>query len=74
MKQEKIPQEHVISRSPFPASKKIWVKGQLHDIEVAMREVSLSDTKIHNGFGLTELNAPVTIYDTGILMLMLILM
>ncbi|HMI01993.1 MAG TPA: phosphomethylpyrimidine synthase ThiC [Pedobacter sp.] len=65
MKQEKIPQEHVISRSPFPASKKIWVKGQLHDIEVAMREVSLSDTKIHNGFGLTELNAPVTIYDTS---------
>lgn len=65
MKQEKIPQEHVISRSPFPASKKIWVKGQLHDIEVAMREVSLSDTKIHNGFGLTEPNAPVTIYDTS---------
>jgi phosphomethylpyrimidine synthase len=65
MKQEKIPQEHVISRSPFPASKKIWVKGQLHDIEVAMREVSLSDTKIHNSFGLTEPNAPVTIYDTS---------
>jgi phosphomethylpyrimidine synthase len=65
MKQEKIPQEHVISRSPFPASKKIWVKGQLHNIEVAMREVSLSETKIHNGFGLTEPNAPVTIYDTS---------
>lgn len=65
MKQEKISQEHVISRSPFPASKKIWVKGQLHDIEVAMREVSLSDTKIHNSFGLTEPNAPVTIYDTS---------
>jgi phosphomethylpyrimidine synthase len=65
MKQEKLPNEQVISRSPFPASRKIYVKGQLHDIEVAMREVQLSDTKIHNGFGLTEPNRPVTIYDTS---------
>jgi phosphomethylpyrimidine synthase len=65
MKQEKLPNEQVISRSPFPASRKIYVKGQLHDIEVAMREVQLSDTKIHNSFGLTEPNRPVTIYDTS---------
>jgi len=54
-----------ISRDPFPASKKVFVKGQLHDIRVAMREISLTDTKIHNGFGLTESNAPVTVYDTS---------
>jgi phosphomethylpyrimidine synthase len=54
-----------ISRDPFPASKKVFVKGQLHDIEVAMRKISLTETKIHNGFGLTEPNAPVTVYDTS---------
>jgi len=65
MKVEKTPDDQVISRTPFPASRKIFVKGQLHDIEVAMREISLSETKIHNGFGLTEKNPPVTIYDTS---------
>lgn len=65
MKSEKTPTEEVISRRPFPASRKIFVKGQLHDIEVAMREISLSDTKIHNGFGLTEPNPAVTVYDTS---------
>ncbi len=65
MKAEKIPNQQLITTSPFPASKKIFVKGQLHNIEVAMREVTLSETKIHNGFGLTEPNPPVTIYDTS---------
>lgn len=55
----------IISREPFPASRKIYVKGQLHDIDVAMREISLTETKVHNGFGLTEPNAPVTVYDTS---------
>ncbi len=65
MKVEKTPTEQVISRTPFPASRKIHVKGQIHDIQVAMREISLSETKIHNGFGLTEPNPPVTVYDTS---------
>jgi phosphomethylpyrimidine synthase len=65
MKTEKTPNQEVISRTPFPASRKIFVKGQLHPVEVAMREISLSETKIHNGFGLTEQNPPVTIYDTS---------
>ena len=65
MKTEKIPNEQVISRTPFPASRKVYVKGQLHNIEVAMREVSLSETKLHGRFGETEPNAPVTIYDTS---------
>lgn len=65
MKTEKIPNEQVISRTPLPASRKVYVKGLLHNIEVAMREVSLSDTKLHGRFGETEPNAPVTIYDTS---------
>ena len=65
MKTEKTPGEQVISRTPFPASRKVYVKGQIHNIEVAMREVGLSDTKLHGRFGETEPNAPVTIYDTS---------
>ncbi|RAJ29574.1 phosphomethylpyrimidine synthase ThiC [Pedobacter cryoconitis] len=65
MKVEKIPDGQVISRKPFPASRKVFVKGELHNIEVAMREISLSETKIHNGFGLTEKNPSVTVYDTS---------
>ena len=65
MKTEKQPGEQTISRAPFPASKKVFVKGQIHEIEVAMREVSLSDTQLHGRFGETEPNAPVTLYDTS---------
>ena len=65
MKKEKTPTDEAISRSPFPASRKVYVKGQLHNIDVAMREVVLSDTKVHGGFGETEPNFPVTIYDTS---------
>ncbi len=55
----------MISRDPFPASEKIYVKGNLHNIEVAMRKISLTETRVHNGFGLTEKNAAVTVYDTS---------
>lgn len=63
MKQEKIPGEQLITRTPFPNSKKIYVKGSQPDIAVAMREVSLSDT-IANGRSISK-NAPVTVYDTS---------
>src|SRR5437867_3790192 len=65
MKQEKTPTDQVLTTTPFPASKKVFVKGQLHDINVAMREITLSDTKLHGRFGETEPNAPVTVYDTS---------
>lgn len=54
-----------ITCDPFPASRKIYVKGTLHDISVAMREVRLTDTAIYGKQGITEKNAPVTIYDTS---------
>jgi phosphomethylpyrimidine synthase len=47
MKQDKIPTQQIISTTPFPNSKKIYVKGKLNDIEVAMREITLSDTKLN---------------------------
>ncbi|HVA98467.1 MAG TPA: phosphomethylpyrimidine synthase ThiC, partial [Bacteroidia bacterium] len=62
-KDEKKPSEKTISREPFPNSKKIVVEGKVHQIKVAMREISLSDTKLSNGK--IEHNFPVTIYDTS---------
>jgi phosphomethylpyrimidine synthase len=60
------PSQSVITREPFTGSKKIYVKGKLHNIEVAMREISQSDTV--NKFKTTapiEKNPPVVVYDTS---------
>ncbi|MBD3904232.1 phosphomethylpyrimidine synthase ThiC [Chryseobacterium sp. Ch-15] len=54
---------HKITRSPFPNSKKVYVEGKIHPINVAMREIHLSPTKLTNGN--LEENLPVTIYDTS---------
>ncbi|WKN32242.1 phosphomethylpyrimidine synthase ThiC [Porifericola rhodea] len=64
MKTDKIPSAEVISRDPFPASRKIYVKGKLHDIEVPMREITLEDTT-HKLTGIVEKNPAVTVYDTS---------
>lgn len=46
----------LISQKPFPASKKIYVPGEIHkDIRVPMREVTTSE----------KMGAPVRIYDTS---------
>lgn len=55
--------EETISRKPFPNSKKVHIEGALYPIKVAMREISLSDTKLANGK--IEKNPPITIYDTS---------
>ncbi|MCB9034828.1 MAG: phosphomethylpyrimidine synthase ThiC [Chitinophagales bacterium] len=62
-KQDTTPQQNVITTKPFPKSRKIFVQGELHNIQVAMRAVSLSPT-MQNGKVLHE-NPPVTIYDTS---------
>lgn len=64
MKKDKIPSEGVITKDPFPASKKIYVQGKIHDIKVAMREISLEDT-VHKSTGVVEKNTPITVYDTS---------
>lgn len=59
------PKEGKITRHPFPNSKKIYVSGKVHpNIKVAMRKISLSDTK-HSMTGKMTPNAPVTVYDTS---------
>ena len=67
MKKETLPTENTITREPFTGSKKIYVAGKIHDIQVAMREISLTDSKamFAEGEFKKETNAPVTVYDTS---------
>ena len=65
-KVERIPKSSVITRDQFPRSKKKYVKGKLHDIKVAMREIELDDSDpmfAQNGGG--SGNLAVTVYDTS---------
>ncbi len=63
-KADKSPEQQAISCDPFPGSKKIYVEGNLHkNIRVAMREISLSSTKLTGGK--TESNESVVVYDTS---------
>lgn len=52
-----------ITQGGFPSSKKVYVKGKIHNIEVAMREITLADTKDKDGNIIK--NDPVTVYDTS---------
>jgi len=60
-----------VSDQSFPNSKKIYVKGKLHDINVGMREITLSDTLISQGSNgdkanpVYEKNEPLCVYDTS---------
>ncbi|MEO0454675.1 MAG: phosphomethylpyrimidine synthase ThiC [Verrucomicrobiota bacterium] len=47
----------------FPSSKKIYVQGSQKDIQVPMREITLSSTKAVSG--VEEPNEPVRVYDTS---------
>jgi phosphomethylpyrimidine synthase len=58
--------ENVISRAPFPNSKKIFVEGTVHPIQVAMREVSLSASGEQYLFdGRVTKNPSLAVYDTS---------
>ena len=59
-----MPDNELISRDPFPASRKIYVPGTMHPIQVAMREITVGDTV--DGYTRETLpNAPVVVYDTS---------
>ncbi len=47
---------------PFPASRKVYVKGSKPDIKVPMREVVQTPTQTKEG---EEINPPILIYDTS---------
>jgi phosphomethylpyrimidine synthase len=65
MKKDQTPNQHVISRAPFPNSEKSYVNGELHpDIKVPMRKIFLSDT-VDKFNGKVEKNDPVLVYDTS---------
>ena len=63
---DKAPNQSVISSEPLTGSRKVYVKGKLHNIGVAMREITLTDT-VHkfNGSNKVETNPAVTVYDTS---------
>ena len=64
-KKDTAPKQKGITTNPFPNSQKIYVSGKIHPhIKVAMREISLSDTKDSMTGKLTP-NEPVTVYDTS---------
>ena len=53
---------HDASRTPLPASTRVYLEGKLHpSLRVPMREISLSPTKSFNGRD--EPNEPVRVYD-----------
>lgn len=65
MKKDKTPSKQIITRTPLPNSKKIYIPGTLYpDIRVPMREITLSDSK-HSINGTKESNPAVTVYDTS---------
>ncbi len=55
------------SVEPFPGSTKIYVAGSRDDIQVPMREISLTSTQVrgHEGEVRLEPNAAVRVYDTS---------
>ena len=55
------------SIAPFPNSCKIYVQGSRSDIQVPMREISLTPTATMSAVGVegSEENAPVRVYDTS---------
>ncbi len=59
--------ENIITTTPFPSSKKIFVKGKLHDISVAMREIEIGTSAARVNGQLVESTdkKSLTVYDTS---------
>ncbi|MDR2384881.1 MAG: phosphomethylpyrimidine synthase ThiC, partial [Tannerella sp.] len=50
----------------YPSSRKIYIAGKIHDIQVGMRQIFQLDTiSVENGMQKREKNAPVVVYDTS---------
>lgn len=56
-----------VSDQSFPNSNKVYVQGTIHDIQVGMREITLTDTLIGGGKDnpTYEKNEPLCVYDTS---------
>ena len=53
-----------LTTTPFPASRKVYIQGSCSDIQVPVREISLTPTKGSPGTPDTA-NPPVIVYDTS---------
>ena len=55
------------SNQQFPNSKKVYIKGQHHDLKVGMREIALADSLIGGDKDnpILEPNDPIQVYDTS---------
>ena len=51
-----------LTTTPFPASRKVYIPGTRHNIQVPMREISLTPTQDPSS-DMTHPNSPVTVYD-----------
>ncbi|MDR3253084.1 MAG: phosphomethylpyrimidine synthase ThiC [Tannerella sp.] len=50
----------------YPSSRKIYIGGKIHDIQVGMRQISLLDTvRVEGERKWAEPNPPVVVYDTS---------
>ncbi len=63
MNNSNIPEGEFLTSKPFPGSEKVYIKGKIHNIEVPMRQINLSDTIDENENRVK--NEPVTVYDTS---------
>ncbi|WP_286270558.1 phosphomethylpyrimidine synthase ThiC [Thalassotalea hakodatensis] len=56
-----------VSGQSYPNSNKVYVEGNLHDIRVGMREISVADTFVGGSEEnpLFEPNEPIRVYDTS---------
>ncbi|TWX66322.1 phosphomethylpyrimidine synthase ThiC [Colwellia demingiae] len=56
-----------VSDQSFPNSKKVYVQGEIHDIQVGMREITLTDTLVSGSKDtpVYEKNEPLCVYDTS---------
>ena len=56
-----------VSDQSFPNSKKVYVQGKIHDIQVGMREITLSDTLTGSSKDKPtfDKNLPLCVYDTS---------
>jgi phosphomethylpyrimidine synthase len=61
---EQKPDQAMLTTTPFPASRKVYIDGTLPGVRVPMREISLTPTHQANG-GAPTPNQPVTVYDTS---------
>jgi phosphomethylpyrimidine synthase len=64
--QKQAPKQTGITSQPLTGSRKIYVPCKLHNIKVAMRQITLTDT-VHkmNGLNKVEKNPAITVYDTS---------